>query len=60
MQKIVEQTEINTKMSLGLSDNDTIDLKNDEVNGIWWQEMEDVVNHYKIPYYEDLPENTEL
>lgn len=56
MQSIIMMTDLATKQRLRLPDSQWLDIKNDKVSEVWWEELEAAVRYYKIPYYEDLPE----
>lgn len=56
MTAIVKQIDVQTRMRLGLSSDEQIDLKHDKHSLVWWGELETAVNDYHVPYYEDLPE----
>jgi len=55
MQAIIDLTCHQTKMRLGLNEEDEIDLS-DDTSWIWWEELEETVVAFDIPYYEDIDE----
>lgn len=57
MQSIIMMTHLSTKQRLGLSDGQRLNLKKEKNSEVWWEELESAVRYYKIPYYEDLPED---
>ncbi len=57
MQSIIMMTDLTTKQRLRLPDNQWLNFKKDKVSEVWWEELEAAVRYYKIPYYEDLPED---
>lgn len=57
MQQIIQMTDTETKVRLGIADKFWLNLGIDRVSETWWEELEKAVRHYNIPYYEDLPEN---
>jgi hypothetical protein len=54
MQAIIDMTCEQTKMRMGLSQKDAIDISDERTNEIWWQELEQTVVAFKVPYYEDM------
>ena len=57
MQSIIMMTDLSTKQRLKLPDDQKLNLKKNKVSEVWWEELEAAVRYYKIPYYEDLPED---
>lgn len=57
MERIVYETELDTRERLRLNEDEQIDLGNDRHSEVWWEEMEAVVCRHKVPYYEDLDED---
>lgn len=56
MQSIIMMTDLTTKQRLRLPDNKWLNLKKDKVSEVWWEELENAVRYYNIPYHEDLQE----
>ena len=54
MQAIINVTCQQTKMRMGLKGEDVIKLSDDKTNEIWWQELEQTVIAFSVPYYEDI------
>ncbi|KAA6302816.1 MAG: hypothetical protein EZS26_000986 [Candidatus Ordinivivax streblomastigis] len=54
MQKIIDLTDSSTRERLRLPMNKPLNLGDDKVSAIWWEELEAIVNQENIPYYEDL------
>ena len=50
-------TDLTTKQRLRLPDNKWLNLKKDKVSEVWWEELENAVRYYNIPYHEDLQED---
>ena len=57
MQSIIMMTDLTTKQRLRLPDNKWLNLKKDKVSEVWWEELENAVRYYNIPYHEDLQED---
>lgn len=53
MQAIVKSVDEETRLALGLNDGEHIDLDNDRHSERWWQELEDCLCYFGVPYYED-------
>lgn len=53
MERIVRETELETRDRLSLDTDEPIDFNNDRHSGIWWEEMEKTVVRHGVPYYED-------
>lgn len=54
MQIIIEYTDGYTRQALGIDKKTPLDFEDDRTSEIWWSELEEVVEFYEIPYYEDL------
>lgn len=52
MERIVFETETETRSRLRLNDGEKIDFENDKHREIWWEELEQAVRRQNIPYYE--------
>ncbi len=57
MQQIIELTETATKQVVRDRNLEGINIDDDTYSEIWWEELESAVIHFKVPYYEDLPED---
>lgn len=57
MQSIIMMTDLTTKQRLRLPDNKWLNLKKNKVSEVWWEELENAVRYYNIPYHEDLQED---
>ena len=57
MQSIIMMTDLTTKQRLRLPDNKWLNLKKYKVSEVWWEELENAVRYYNIPYHEDLQED---
>lgn len=57
MQSIIMMTDLTTKQRLRLPDNKWLNLKKDKVSEVWWEELENAIRYYNIPYHEDLQED---
>ena len=53
MERIVWETEMETRDRLGLGDGEAIDFNKDRHSEVWWEEMEKTVVRHGVPYYED-------
>ena len=56
MQAIIERTCQQVKIRMGLSDSEAIDLSDDKMDEIWWEELERTVVASGVPYCEDMNE----
>jgi len=54
MQTIIDMTCQQTKIRMGLREEDTIELSDNKVNEIWWEELEQTVIAFNVPYYEGI------
>ena len=53
MERIVWETEMETRDRLRLGDGEAIDFNKDRHSEVWWEEMEKTVVRHGVPYYED-------
>ena len=53
MERIVRETELETRNRLGLNGCEPIDLDNECHSEIWWEEMEKIAVKHGVPYRED-------
>ena len=53
MEKIVQETELETRARLSLGPSESIEFENDHHSEIWWETMGEIVVKHKIPYQED-------
>lgn len=53
MQAIVKSVDKETRLALGLSDGEHIVFDNDRHSERWWQTLEECLNYFGVPYYED-------
>ncbi|CDN31890.1 hypothetical protein BN938_1810 [Mucinivorans hirudinis] len=56
MQNIINLTDNATKQIVRERNLEGININDETYYEIWWAELESAVIHFKIPYYEDLPE----
>lgn len=54
MQSIIMMTDLSSKQRLKLPNDQWLNLKEEKVSKVWWEELETAVRYYNIPYYEDL------
>lgn len=57
MQDIINLTDSATKQIVLDRNLEGININDETYSEIWWSELESAVNHFKIPYYEDLTED---
>ena len=53
MEKIVRETELETRDRLSLGTDEPIDLENDRHSETWWEAMEKIAVKHGVPYQED-------
>lgn len=53
MERIVRETELETRNRLGLNGCEPIDLDNERHSEIWWEEMEKIAVRHGVPYRRD-------
>lgn len=59
METIIIQTDAGTRQRLKLPFNSPINGGNSRHNEVWWEELEEAVNTQDVPYWEDLPDESE-